>query len=112
MDASRRPMDLGPLAVTEKGDAVRFEVHAKPGAKKSRILGLRRAALDVAVGAPPVDGAANAELAAVLARALGVPRSSVVVVRGQSSRNKLVEVRGLTAVELRVRIAAAAAASS
>jgi uncharacterized protein (TIGR00251 family) len=100
-------MDLGSLALTEKEGAIRFEVHAKPRAKKSKIVGLHGAALDVAVAAPPVDGAANAELAAALAKVLGVGRSAVAVVRGESSRNKLVEVRGLSSAEIRARLSAA-----
>jgi uncharacterized protein (TIGR00251 family) len=105
-------MDLGPLAVTEKEGALRFEVHAKPGARKNRIHGLRASALDVAVAAPPVEGAANAELELALAKALAIPRRAVSVVRGHSSRTKLVEVRGVSAMDLRARLAAAAAASS
>jgi uncharacterized protein (TIGR00251 family) len=100
-------MDPGPLAVTEKGGALRFEVHAKPRAKKSKVVGLHGAALDVALGAPPVDGAANLELTAVLAKALRVPRSAIAIVRGESSRTKLVEVVGIGAAELRARLAAA-----
>lgn len=69
-----------------------FEVHAKPRAKKSRIVGPRGDALEVALAAPPVDGAANEELVRVLADALGIPRRNVTIVRGETSQKKLVAV--------------------
>jgi uncharacterized protein (TIGR00251 family) len=97
------------LALIAKDDELRFDVHAKPRAKRSAILGVRGdpGALEIALAAPPVDGAANAELVAVLAAALGVPKSSVRVVRGESSRRKVVGVTGLGAGELRERLARA-----
>jgi uncharacterized protein (TIGR00251 family) len=91
------------LVVTREG-AVRFEVHAKPRARVSRILGVRDDALVVQLAAPPVDGAANAELVEVLANALSLPKRNVTLARGESGRLKLVEVRGLTADEVRARL--------
>jgi uncharacterized protein (TIGR00251 family) len=94
------------LVLTVAKEGVRFEVHAKPRAKRSALVGVREGALDVAIGAPPVEGAANAELIAFLAGALGVAKRDVVLVRGEGSRTKLVEVRGLTPDEVRARLAA------
>jgi uncharacterized protein YggU (UPF0235/DUF167 family) len=51
-----------------------------------------------------VDGAANQELIATLAAALGVPKRDVTLVGGASSRAKLVEVKGLTEAEVRARL--------
>ena len=56
--------------------------------------------LEVAVAAPPVDGAANAELVATLARALRLAKSQVTIVGGESSRLKRVSLRGITEPEL------------
>jgi uncharacterized protein len=92
------------LALKVKDGAVRFEVHAKPRARKSKVLGVRGEALEISLAAPPVDGAANEELIATLARTLDVPKRDVSLVRGDSSRNKLVEVRGLTVEEVRARL--------
>jgi hypothetical protein len=61
----------------------------------------------VDLAAPPVDGAANAELVEVLAAALGVPRRDVTLVRGDTGRTKLVEVRGIAADEVRRRLSEA-----
>jgi uncharacterized protein (TIGR00251 family) len=94
------------MNLTTKDGTVRFEVHARPKASKSRIVGVREGRLDVCLASPPVDGAANAELLSTLAKALGVPKSQVGLVRGESGRNKLVEVRGLSPDEVRTRIGA------
>jgi len=91
------------LVVTREG-AVRFEVRAKPRARKSRIVGEQDEALVVQLAAPPVDGAANAELVELLASALSLPKRDVTIARGESGRVKLVEVRGLGADEVRARL--------
>jgi uncharacterized protein YggU (UPF0235/DUF167 family) len=63
--------------------------------------------LKLRVTAAPVDGAANAAVARLLARALGVSLSSISVVKGLQAREKIVEVAGLGAAEIRRRLAAA-----
>ncbi len=84
------------LRISDRDGAVRLSVRIKPRASRSRVQGLADdGALQVAVKAPPVEGAANDELVKLLAKALGVKRSAVRVVVGASSRNKVIEVRGL-----------------
>jgi uncharacterized protein YggU (UPF0235/DUF167 family) len=61
--------------------------------------------LKLRVTAPPVDGAANVAVARLLARALGVSPSSISVVKGRQAREKIVEVAGLSATEIRSRLA-------
>jgi uncharacterized protein (TIGR00251 family) len=85
------------LKVTPKDGFVRFEVHVKPRAKKSGIRGVRDGVLELSLAAPPVDGAANEELVRVLAKELGVPKSAIVIARGEGSRTKLVDVHGVSA---------------
>jgi uncharacterized protein YggU (UPF0235/DUF167 family) len=63
--------------------------------------------LKLRVTAPPVDGAANAAVARLLARALGVSPSSISVVKGRQAREKIVEVAGLGPAEIRSRLAVA-----
>jgi uncharacterized protein (TIGR00251 family) len=92
------------LTIDVKDGAVRFRVHVKPRAAKSRVLGPRAGALEVAVSAPPVDGKANAELVRILAETLGVGRRSVRVDSGQASRQKRVVVSGLAPEELVARL--------
>lgn len=85
------------VKLVEREGVVRIEVHAKPRAKKSRILGAKGDSLEVSLAAPPADGAANEELVRVLAEALGVPKRQVSIVRGHGSTRKLVEVAGVPA---------------
>jgi uncharacterized protein YggU (UPF0235/DUF167 family) len=87
---------------------VRLTVRAKPRVKTSRILRAQGLSVDVSIAAPPVDGAANDELISVLAEALRLPRKSVRVSLGSASKNKVVDVLGLTEVEMTGRLAAAA----
>jgi hypothetical protein len=82
-------------------DEVRVRLFVKPRASKSRVLGVRHGALEVALAAPPVDGRANDELIRHLARQLGVGRSALSIVSGQAGRHKLVSVRGLSRAEVR-----------
>ena len=69
-----------------------ISVHAQPGTKKSAVAGLHGESLKVRVAAPPVEGKANEALTAFVAKALGVPRRAVSIVKGASSREKLLLV--------------------
>ena len=89
------------LVVSSSPDAVDLAVSAIPKASRSEIVGLHGDRLKVRLAAPPVNGAANRELEKLLAKALGVPRSSVEVVRGLSGRRKTVRIRGLDQTEVR-----------
>jgi uncharacterized protein (TIGR00251 family) len=98
------PVDLAALAITDRGGAVRFNVHARPRAPRTKVIGVKDGALHVAVAAPPVDGEANAELVRGLAGLLGVPARDVAVVAGQSGKRKMVEIRGIDAATTRARL--------
>ena len=89
---------------TDAGSVLR--VHVRPGAGKSAVVGFHGDALCARVAARPVEGAANAELTATLARVLGVRAKDVRIVTGVHARDKGVEVAGLTGSEVRARIAA------
>jgi len=60
--------------------------------------------LKVRLTAPPVDGAANEALVALLAERLGVPKRQVMIVRGATSRQKVVEVVGLNLEDVKRRL--------
>ncbi|MGA8298411.1 MAG: DUF167 domain-containing protein [Terriglobales bacterium] len=80
-----------------------MKVH--PRAKKNAITGEIGDALKVALTAPPVDGKANAACIEFFAKLLNVPRSSVTIASGETSRNKVVRIMGLPAEEVRARLA-------
>ena len=91
----------GTLRTREEDDAVSFEVRVVPRASRDRVVGVVGGALKVTLTAPPVEGAANAALCKLLAKALGVAKSSVEIVRGERGRTKRVRVRGVNAETLR-----------
>ena len=95
---------MPPIPVTEKDGALRFEVHAKPKAKKTAVLRARAEAVEIAIAAPPVDGAANEELVRFLSKLLEVPKKSVKIVRGETSPLKLVAITGVDAKALLARL--------
>jgi uncharacterized protein (TIGR00251 family) len=97
------------LVVSVEAGTVSFAVRAQPRSSREAIEGVREGALRVALTAPPVDGEANAALVALLAKALGVPKRDVAVVAGSSGRSKRVRVAGVTADEVRTRLAAVSA---
>jgi uncharacterized protein (TIGR00251 family) len=76
-------------------------VAAAPRASRTEVAGVAEGRLRVRVAAPPVAGAANAELVRFLARSLGVPKSAVAVTGGAAGRRKTVLIRGITAAAAR-----------
>ena len=77
------------------------EIYVQPRASKTEIVGFHGNALKIRLAAPPVDGAANQALIEFIAARLKVPKSTVRVVVGASSRRKLIEVTGWTVERLR-----------
>ncbi len=72
--------------------AIVLALHVQPGAKRTEVAGTHGDALKVRLAAPPVDGKANAELLRFLAEAFGVPLRHVTLVRGETSRQKVVRI--------------------
>lgn len=76
----------------------------QPGAGKDEIVGMRAGVLAARVTAPASEGRANEALCRLLAKRLRLPRSSVTVVRGHRSRDKLLEIDGLDSTTLLERL--------
>lgn len=87
---------MSDLRVSEHNGEVHLSVRAQPRASRDSIVGVHDGALKIAITAPPVDGEANAAIVAFLAKKLGVPKRSVRVVRGDSSREKVVAIEGVS----------------
>lgn len=88
------------ITVRDLVGGLRFPVRVQPRASRSEIVGVHGGALKVRVSAPPVEGAANEAVVALLAGALGVARSRVRIVGGAGSRLKTVEVDGIDRAHL------------
>jgi hypothetical protein len=87
---------------------VMLAVRAQPGAKKTVIVGVygegESAKLKIAIHAPPIEGRANGALIEFLAEMFSLPRKSVELVSGESSRSKVLLLRGVSAVEVKAKI--------
>jgi uncharacterized protein (TIGR00251 family) len=92
------------IPINERDGAATFAVKVHPRAKSNAIAGEVGDALKVALKAPPVDGKANEACVDFFAKLLKVPRSSVTIAAGQTSRNKVIRVAGITARELQARL--------
>ena len=88
------------IRYSQQGRTLTFAVRVAPRASRSEISGEQDGVLRVRIAAPPVDGAANRELARVIAKALKVPQSAVEIIAGTKSKNKTVRVQGVDAAAL------------
>lgn len=86
------------LRATSTG--VTLAVRAQPGAKKTAIVGIYgegdTAQIKIAVQAPPIEGRANEALIAFLAKIFDLPKSSVELMSGESSRSKVFLLRDVS----------------
>ncbi len=92
------------IPVRDTSSGATFQVKVHPHAKKNAIAGEVGDALKLALTAPPVEGRANQACIEFLAGVLNVPRSSVTIAAGESSRNKVIRVRGLAAAQVEARL--------
>jgi uncharacterized protein (TIGR00251 family) len=87
-----------------QADGVLLSVKLQPRASANEIVGPMGNELRIKVTAPPVDAAANEALVRLLADALDCPRSRVELIRGQTSRHKVVKLHGFTVEEAARRL--------
>jgi uncharacterized protein (TIGR00251 family) len=93
------------VAIHQTPAGASFAVRVHPRARKNAITGVLGDALKLDLTAPPVEGHANQACIRFFAELLEVPRSSVTIAAGLNSRNKVVRVDGLTAEDVRKRLA-------
>jgi hypothetical protein len=89
------------VSVHDSPGGVTLSVKIHPRAKKDAITGTLGGALKVSLTAPPIDGKANDACIEFFAKLLQVPRSSVTIASGQTSRRKVIRVSGLSTEEIR-----------
>ncbi len=89
------------IRVQQSSAGISFAVKIHPRAKKNAITGEIGDVLKVSITAPTVAGRANEACIEFFANLLKVPRSSVTIASGQSSRNKVIRVAALTAERVR-----------
>jgi uncharacterized protein (TIGR00251 family) len=92
------------ISVRDTPAGATFAVKVHPRAKKNAITGELGEALKLSLTAPPVDGRANDACIEFFANLLDVPRSSVTIASGETGRNKVMRVTGISAGAVRRRI--------
>ena len=92
------------IPIRETTSGATFQVRVQPRAKKNAIVGEVGEALKLTLTEPPVEGRANEACIALLAKILNVARSSITIASGESSRNKVIRVAGLSAEQVRARL--------
>jgi uncharacterized protein (TIGR00251 family) len=85
----------------------RISLHVYPNAPRNQVVGFEGGVLRVKVAAPPLKGQANRELVAFLSQLLGVSQGSLAILKGHTSRNKLIAVRDLSRDEVIRRLSPA-----
>lgn len=93
------------VVIQSAPDGIIITIRVIARAGRSGLAGTRGDALLVRLHAPPVEGAANAELIDIIATVLDVPRRAVSIVAGQRSRQKRVRVSGIDAATAESRLA-------
>lgn len=82
-----------PYKKTKEG--ITIEVKVEPRSSKKGISGLMGNVVKVKLTAAPVDGAANEQLIEVIADATGLKKSCIRIIRGSSSKRKIIEIKGV-----------------
>lgn len=84
------------VQVRESDGAVTFPVHVQPRARRTELAGMHGGSIKLRVTAPAVEDAANHAVVEFFAALAGVPRSAVRIVRGRRSREKTLQIDGMT----------------
>lgn len=105
MSAAAQPAALASLQLRESAEGCVIAVRVHPAARRNGVAGLHGGALKVSLTAPPEDGRANAALIALLAELFSLQRAQIALINGASSRSKSLRLAGLTAEQVRQRLA-------
>ncbi len=81
-------MTITASAVEKQGENLRLRIFLQPKASKDQIVGLHDSELKITITAPPIDGQANAHLLKFLSKTFKVPKSSIVLEKGELNRHK------------------------
>lgn len=93
------------LEFSEKDGAIIFTARVVPRASKSEIVGELNGMLKIRIAAPPVDGAANAQLIKLLSKIFGISKSKVEIISGETAKIKLVKIKNLSSVDFLKKVA-------
>ena len=83
---------------------INISLKISPNAARNEIIGFKEGILQVKVAAPPVKGKANTELIAFLSKTLDVGKSSLSLIKGHTSRNKVIAIQGMNQNDIITRL--------
>ena len=92
-----------PFSHSKKGQ-LRISVKVKPKSSPQGVVGIRDNQLVIRISAPAVDGQANNALVAFLSKKLGLKKTKVLLVNGEKSRSKLLELTGVCLQDAREKL--------
>lgn len=92
------------LRIVEITGGVRLEVSVQPRSSRNQVVGEQNEALKIKLTAPPVEGEANTALVNFLANYLKLPRKDIKLIKGETSRHKIVEIIGINKEELMIKV--------
>jgi uncharacterized protein len=95
------------VPVKQSATGISFAVKVHPRAHKDAITGVIGDALKLALTAPPVDGKANQAVIEFFADLFAISRSSITIASGETSRNKVIHVSGISAEQVRQKLQSA-----
>jgi hypothetical protein len=95
------------LPINETAWGITFAIKVHPRARKNSVTGTIGNALKLALTAPPVEGKANQAVIEFFAELFAIPRSSITIASGETSRNKVVRVSGISRPDVEQRLAEA-----
>jgi uncharacterized protein (TIGR00251 family) len=76
-------------------NSLNIQVQIQPGSSKDQITGLHNGRLKIKISAPPVGGKANQNLIEFIAKALGVSKSKIEIVKGRTSKLKTLKISAI-----------------
>ena len=83
------------ITIKTTSDGLTFSVYVQPRASRVSVAGMHAGALKIRLTAPPADGAANKQCLQSLAEALDLPKTSLAIITGQTSRSKQIKIKPL-----------------
>jgi len=88
------------IQISPSENGIRLGVQVQPRSSRNQLVGEQEGCLKVKLTAPPVEGEANQALITFLARLLDIPKKNVVLLKGDTSRHKIIEIRGMNETAL------------
>lgn len=84
------------MTTKKNSPGIRLALKVTPNARRNEITGYKDGVIQIKVAAPPEKGKANKALIDLVAETLGIRKSSITIIKGETSRNKVVLIKGIS----------------